>query len=188
MVTWHFITIRFAVIVLVPNALMNLLCLVKTILCSLLSTMDLLSWFYSVPFSYFLIWNYKVVCKWEHEIFWTFESRCHAFLLEKEFWVRVQLWEKIKSTFFSIIIQISYDKISLTHCIFLNKSHWGKFGLPCESDIFFMCARCCVQWHFTGTYFPDLYGPCVSLGFYILVDPVGTPPHSGTYSCEKQQQ
>ena len=78
MVTWHFITIRFAVIVLVPNALMNLLCLVKTILCSLLSTMDLLSWFYSVPFSYFLIWNYKVVCKWEHEIFWTFESRCHT--------------------------------------------------------------------------------------------------------------
>ena len=77
-VTWHFITIRFAVIVLVPNALMNLFCLVKTILCSLLSTMDLLSWFYSVPFSYFLIWNYKVVCKWEHEIFWTFESRCHT--------------------------------------------------------------------------------------------------------------
>ena len=111
------------------------------------------------------------------------------FQLEKQFWVQVQLWEKIKSTFFSIIIQISYDKISLTHCIFLNKSHWGKFGLPCESDIFFMCARCCVQWHFTGTYFPDLYGPCVSLGFYILVDPVGTPPpHSGTYSCEKQQQ
>ena len=82
-VTWHFITIRFAVIVLVPNALMNLLCLVKTILCSLLSTMDLLSWFYSVPFSYFLIWNYKVVCKWEHEIFWTFEWICHAFLIGK---------------------------------------------------------------------------------------------------------
>ena len=80
---WRQPWIRFAVIVLVPNALMNLLCLVKTILCSLLSTMDLLSWFYSVPFSYFLIWKYKVVCKWKYEIFWTFESGCHAFLIGK---------------------------------------------------------------------------------------------------------
>ena len=143
-----------------------------------------------VAFSEYMnfMWNYKVVCKWKHEIFWTSESRCHAFLSGKGVLGSSSALKKNKIDMFFIIIQISYDKISLTHCIFLNKSHWGKFGLPCESDIFFMCARCCVQWHFTGTYFPDLYGPCVSLGFYILVDPVGTPPHSGTYSCEKQQQ
>ena len=122
-----------------------------------------------VAFSEYMnfMWNYKVVCKWKHEIFWTSESRCHAFLSGKGVLGSSSALKKNKIDMFFIIIQISYDKISLTHCIFLNKSHWGKFGLPCESDIFFMCALL-RSMTFYGHIFPwPLWPLCLARVLYI---------------------